>query len=180
MLAGAARFVGEAMSEDLSGLHEAGPRHRAVEIGVALFTMVFGAIAIVGSLQVGIDWGVEGPKAGFFPFYIGVIIVGSSAFNLVRVFADVDPDRVFASYGQLRQVLSVVIPASIYVLLVPLLGIYVSSLLLLAVFMRWLGRYRWDLVIAIAVGVPVIFYFMFEMWFLVPLPKGPIEDLLGL
>ena len=168
------------MSENLSGLDEAGPRHRAVEIFTALLTLVFGAIVIVGSLRVGINWGVEGPKAGFFPFYIGVMIVGGSAFNLVRVFADIDRDRVFASWGQLRQVLSVVIPASIYVVLVPIIGIYVSSILLLAVFMRWLGRYRWDLVIAIAVGVPAIFYFMFEMWFLVPLPKGPIEDLLGL
>ena len=53
-------------------------------------------------------------------------------------------------------------------------------MLLIAVFMQWLGRYRWELVIAIAVGVPAIFYVMFEKWFLVPLPKGPIEDLLGL
>jgi hypothetical protein len=123
---------------------------------------------------------VEGPKAGFFPFYIGVIIVGGSAFNLVRVFTEIDRDRIFASFGQLRQVLSVVIPASIYVLMVPIIGIYVSSMLLLAVFMRWLGHYRWDLVILIAVAIPVIFYFMFELWSLVPLPKGPIEDLLGL
>lgn len=168
------------MNEDLSGLDEAGPSHRAVEVGVALFTLAFGAIVIFGSLQVGIGWGVEGPKAGFFPFYIGVIIVGSSAFNLVRVFTDIDRDRVFASYGQLRQVLSVVIPASIYVVMVPVIGIYVSSMLLLAVFMRWLGSYRWDLVIAVAVAVPVIFYLTFELWFLIPLPKGPIEDLLGL
>ncbi|MDQ2954085.1 MAG: tripartite tricarboxylate transporter TctB family protein, partial [Pseudomonadota bacterium] len=49
-----------------------GPAHRWVEIGVALFTALIGAIAIVGSLQVGINWGVEGPRAGFFPFYIGI------------------------------------------------------------------------------------------------------------
>jgi putative tricarboxylic transport membrane protein len=173
-------FVEGVMSEDLSGLDEAGPSHRAVEIGVALLTLAFGAIVIFGSLQVGIGWGVEGPKAGFFPFYIGVIIVGGSAFNLVRVFTDIGRDQVFASYGQLRQVLSVVVPASIYVLMVPVIGIYVSSMLLLVVFMRWLGGYRWDLVIAVAVAVPVIFYLTFELWFLIPLPKGPIEDLLGL
>ena len=168
------------MSEPSSSLDEAGPRHRVVEIGVALLTLAFGAIVVAGSLQVGINWGVEGPKAGFFPFYIGVIIVGGSAYNLTRIFADGNPDKLFASWGQLRQVLSVVIPSTVYVVLVPLLGIYVSSALLLAVFMRWLGRYRWDLVIAIAVAVPVIFYFMFELWFLVPLPKGPVEELLGL
>jgi hypothetical protein len=168
------------MSEQSSGLNEAGPRHRTVEVGVGLLILIFGAIVIAGSLQVGINWGVEGPKAGFFPFYIGVIIVGASAFNLVRTFTDVLPDKLFASWGELRQVMSVVVPSAVYVVLVPILGIYVSSVLLLAVFMKWLGRYRWDLVLAIAFGVPAIFYFMFEMWFLVPLPKGPVEDLLGL
>jgi putative tricarboxylic transport membrane protein len=168
------------MSESSSSLDETGPRHRWVEVGVAIFTMVFGAIVITGSLQVGINWGVEGPKAGFFPFYIGVIIIGGSAFNLVRTFTDVSPGKLFASWGQLRQVLSVVVPSAVYVALVPALGIYVSSALLLAVFMKWLGRYNWGLVIAIAVAVPIIFYLMFEKWFLVPLPKGPLEELLGL
>jgi putative tricarboxylic transport membrane protein len=168
------------MSEPSSSLDETGPRHRVVEVGVALLTLVFGAIVIVGSVQVGINWGVEGPKAGFFPFYIGVMIVGGSAFNLVRVFADGNPGKLFASWSQLRQVLSVVIPSTVYVVLVPVLGIYVSSALLLAVFMKWLGRYGWGLTIAIAIVVPIIFYFMFEKWFLVPLPKGPVEELIGL
>ena len=46
--------------------------------------------------------------------------------------------------------------------------------------MKWLGRYGWALTLAVAIGVPVLAYLMFEKWFLVPLPKGPIEDLLGL
>ena len=32
----------------------------------------------------------------------------------------------------------------------------------------------------IAIGVPVVVYIVFERWFLMPLPKGPIEDWLGL
>jgi hypothetical protein len=168
------------MSEHSSGLDRAGPRHRTVEVGVGLLILIFGAIVIAGSLQVGIDWGVEGPKAGFFPFYIGVIIVGASAFNLVRAFIEIVPDKLFASWGELRQVMSVVVPSAVYVVLVPIIGIYVSSALLLAVFMRWLGRYPWYLVAAVSLGTPIIFYFMFEKWFLVPLPKGPVEDLLGL
>jgi hypothetical protein len=57
---------------------------------------------------------------------------------------------------------------------------YVSSGLLIAVFMKWLGRYGWPLVLIISIGVPVITFLMFERWFLVPLPKGPLEDWLGL
>jgi putative tricarboxylic transport membrane protein len=168
------------MSEPSPSLDETGPRHRTVEIGLALFTMAFGAVVIVGSLQVGINWGVEGPKAGFFPFYIGVITVAGGAYNLVKAYSDGDPNKLFASWDQLRLVLSVVVPSTIYVFLVPVLGIYVASALLLAVFMKWLGGYGWALVIAISIGVPVIFYFMFELWFLVPLPKGPLEEWLHL
>jgi hypothetical protein len=79
----------------------------------------------------------------------------------------------------LRQVASVVAPTAIYVALIPWLGIYVSSILLIAVFMRWLGQYRWPAVLATAIGMPLLTFIVFERWFLVPLPKGPIEELLG-
>jgi hypothetical protein len=45
--------------------------------------------------------------------------------------------------------------------------------------MRWLGRYGWALVLAISIGVPIVTFVVFERWFLVPLPKGPIEEFLG-
>jgi len=77
-------------------------------------------------------------------------------------------------------VVSVVIPTTIYVFAVPWTGIYLASLILIAVFMKWLGRYSIAMCAAVSVGVVVATYLMFEKWFLVPLPKGPIEDWLGL
>jgi hypothetical protein len=71
------------------------------------------------------------------------------------------------------------VPTAIYAGLIPYLGLYVSSALLIGVFMRWFGKYRWWVAIAVAVGVPVVTFFMFEIWFLVPLPKGPLERYLG-
>lgn len=159
---------------------DAGPSQRSVEAGVAIAIMVFGLIVIAGSVKAGINWGAEGPRAGFFPFYIGVIIVAASGLNLVRALAPAGPSRVFASWTGLRQVLSVVVPTAVYVFVVPRIGIYVASALLIAVFMRWLGHYAWLVVAPIAVGVPAVFFLVFEYWFLVPLPKGPLEDLLGL
>jgi putative tricarboxylic transport membrane protein len=156
-----------------------GPSQRTMEIGVAVAMLVFAGIVIYGALLAGINWGAEGPRAGFFPFYIGLMILAASLFNLARVLLD-PPKRLFAEWGQLRQVVSVIVPLAVYVALVPWLGLYVSSLLLIAVFMKWLGRYGWGLVAALAIGVPAAAYVMFEKWFLVPLPKGPIEDLLGL
>ncbi len=87
--------------------------------------------------------------------------------------------ELFAEWGQLRQVLWVVIPTAIYVGIIPWIGIYVSSTLLVAFFMRRLGNYGWALIAAIALGVPLVVFLVFERWFLVPLPKGPIEAFLG-
>lgn len=168
------------MSESSQSSGGAGPSHRSVEIGVALFIALLAVIGIVGSLKVGIGWGPEGPKAGFFPFYISLIVLLSCAVNLIGVFREFTGREVFAEWGQLRQVFSVIVPTTVYVFAVPVLGMYVSSGLLIAVFMKWIGRYSWLLVAAVAIGVPIATYIMFERWFLVPLPKGPLEDWLGL
>jgi hypothetical protein len=156
-----------------------GPRQRLVETGVALFIGALGVVAMIGSLQVGIGWGVEGPKSGFFPFWVGAIVVLASAVNVVRALA-VPRARPFAEWGQIAQVRKVVIPMAIYVAAVPFLGIYVASALLIAGFMRWLGRYGWPLTLAVSIALPILIYFTFENWFLVPLPKGALEDWLGL
>ena len=156
-----------------------GPAHKVVEAGVTLLIALFGVIVIAGSLKAGINWGAEGPRAGFFPFYIGVFIVASSAINLWNGLHDGD-DGLFAEWGQLRQVMSVVIPTAIYVGAMPFTGLYVASFVFIAWFMRWLGKYPWTTVLAVSIGMPVVTYFIFERWFMVPLPKGPLEEWLGL
>ena len=144
-------------------------------------TLAFGALILFGSLQVGIDWGVEGPKPGFFPFYVSLFIIVSSIYNLLQAtkLGGIKAG-LFSSWEQLQRVMSVVVPATIYVALVPFLGIYVSSILLIAFFMMWLGKYTAWFTLPIAVGVPVFVYVVFERYFQIPLPKGPIEYWLGL
>jgi hypothetical protein len=71
------------------------------------------------------------------------------------------------------------VPVAIYAGLIPYIGLYVASALLIGVFMRWFGKYGWPMVLTIAIAVPVLTFFMFEIWFLVPLPKGPLENYLG-
>lgn len=169
----------DSSTSDASRARDGGPGQRAVEIGVSLFTALFGAIVLVGSLQVGIDWGAEGPRPGFFPFYIGLVIIASSAVNLVQM-GLTDRRSGFAEWSQLRQVLLVLVPTAIYVVSIPYVGMYLSSAALIAGFMLWLGRYHWSLTAAISIGASIAIYLMFEKWFLVPLPKGPLEELLHL
>jgi putative tricarboxylic transport membrane protein len=167
------------MNETANETGGTGPSHRVAEIGVAGAMALLALIGIYGSLQVGIGWGAEGPLAGFFPFYVSLIVLISCVVNVVAVLRVPDTGKLFAEWSQLRQVVSVLVPTAIYVALVPYIGIYTASALLIAFFMVWFGRYNWLFAIGIAVLVPVLTFLMFEIWFLVPLPKGPLENLLG-
>lgn len=156
-----------------------GPAYATVEAWTAIGMAAFGLIVITGSLQVGIGWGAEGPRSGFFPFYLGTAIVLSSVVNFITARRERD-NKLFAEWSQLRQVMSVVIPTTIYVLVIPFTGMYLASFVLISGFMIWLGRYSAPFSLGIAAAVVVAIYFTFERWFLVPLPKGPIEMWLGL
>lgn len=156
-----------------------GPSHRRVEMGVAIAMIVFGLVVIAGSLQVGIGWGADGPRSGFFPFYLGVVVIVTSAVNLAQA-ALIQRGKHFAQWDELRQVWAVLVPATVYVLVMPWTGIYAVSVVLITYFMMRLGRYSFYFAAGVALIVMIAVYLTFERWFLVPLPKGPIEDLLGL
>lgn len=147
---------------------------------VALVLMALGAVVIADSLRVGIGWADDGPRSGYFPFYIGLALLASSAsvlFGVLRRWRQADPE--FAERSQIALVIAVLVPMAVYVLGVQLLGIYLASALLIGYFMKRHGRYGWPLTAAVAVGVPLFFFLVFERWFLVPLPKGFIERALG-
>ena len=167
------------MSDNVHESGGAGPSHRTMEIGVGGFLAILALIGMYGSVSVGIGWGAEGPRAGFFPFYVSAIVLLSSGINIANAIRMPDDGKIFAEWHSLRKVVSVVIPTAIYAVLVAYIGLYVSSALLIALFMRWFGKYGWLATLAIAIIVPVLTFFMFEIWFLVPLPKGPLENYLG-
>ena len=167
------------MNDTVNETGGTGPSHRNVEVGVAGFMALLALVGIYGSLKVGIGWGAEGPRTGFFPFYVSLIVVISCIINIYSAIALPETGRLFAEWSQLRRVLSVLVPTAVYVAVIPYTGIYVASALLVGLFMRWFGHYNWAIVIAVSILVPVANFLMFELWFLVPLPKGPLETLLG-
>ena len=167
------------MSESIEEAGGTGPSHRGVELSVAGAIALLALIGIYGSLKNGVGWASDGPQAGFFPFYVCLIILVSCAVNVAQVLMSSNDGSVFAYWSQLGKVGSVLLPTIIYVLVIPYSGIYVASGVLITFFMRWFGRYSWLMAIAVGVLVPVLCFFMFEIWFLVPLPKGPLENMLG-
>ena len=149
---------------------------RAMDIITALLFLAVGLIVMVGSLKLGASWGADGPEAGYFPFYISLIILLSSTVTLYQA-AIVNRNKKKESFvdGEpLKQVMAVLLPAIVFVLGVLLIGIYVASALYIAIFMVWLGKYPVWKAVAVSVGVSAALYFMFEYWFQVPLPHGSL------
>ncbi len=151
-----------------------------VEVAVAGALALVALLVLADSWRIGIGWGAEGPQAGFFPFYVGLILLAASATTLVaNLLPSLRDGANFVERTALRRVLAVLLPTVAYVVLVRWLGIYVASALLILFFMRVHGRHAFATAAAVALGVPVALFALFELWFLVPLPKGPLETALG-
>lgn len=153
---------------------------KTAELVVAGFTFALGAIVIFDSWRLGARWVEDGPQTGYFPFYVGLIICFASIVNFATALLASKKGKAFVEIGQLKLVLSVLVPSAVFVALVGWLGIYVPSILYIAFFMVWLGKYPWWKAALVSVGTSAFFYSVFELWFQVPLPKGPVESLLGI
>jgi len=154
---------------------------RWVELVVGLVIVAIGLLVVYDSHRVGAGWGDDGPKSGYFPNMIGWIltaagawIAGETVFRWKRL-----ASNVFVTFADFKPVLAMFLPTVVYVILIKFIGIYVASALYIAGFMIFQGKYKWPIAIAVAVGVPLAIFVLFEIWFLVPLPKGPLERMLG-
>jgi hypothetical protein len=157
---------------------------RAADIVTAALLMLLGGIVIYDALRLGIGLGIEGPKSGFFTFWLAALMVALSAAILLQSLMS-GTKRSFVSKERLVPVLKVLLPIAGFVILtdppgpLPGLGLYVAGGLYLGFYMRWVGRHDWILTAALSLAVPLIAFFIFEKWFLVPMPKGPLEAWLG-
>ncbi|HYN13534.1 MAG TPA: tripartite tricarboxylate transporter TctB family protein, partial [Burkholderiales bacterium] len=91
-------------------------RTKAAELAVAALFFVFGSIVITDSVRLGFGWQeVHGPQPGYFPFYIGLIICIASLVNIVLALrVPAAQSKTFVKVGQLKLVLTVLIPTAIY------------------------------------------------------------------
>lgn len=159
---------------------------RGPEIAVAALLMALGGLVVFDSVRLGAGWADDGPQSGYFPFFIGLMLLGSSAVVFLRAVLPLlasggkpAESPVFVEREQLSLVMAMLVPACLYVAAMSVLGLYVTSIALIGWFMRRHGGFGWMSSAAVSLGVPLTFFLVFERWFLVPLPKGPLEQLLG-
>jgi hypothetical protein len=161
-----------------SELSRTGVATYIVEAVVAVLLLIVGIVVIVESQRLGAGWTSDGPGSGYFPFLIGILItIASIGILFQSLFTKAKNTDVFVDGEQLKRVLSVLIPAGVYVLGVQFIGIYVASAVYIALFMVLLGKYSWIKSIVAALAVNTLFFFMFEVWFKVPLFKGTLDPL---
>ena len=152
---------------------------RSIELVVAVLFFGLGALVVYDSYRLGASWAEDGPQAGYFPFYIGLIICISTAaiFAQALLGRAARSGKLFVEWQPLRQVMAVFLPALLYVAGIQLVGTYVASAVYIAVFMIWLGGYSWFKSAAIGFGVAAVSFATFEIWFKVPLFKGAFDPL---
>lgn len=149
-----------------------------VEAAVSAVLLVVGIVVIFESRRLGAGWTSDGPGSGYFPFYIGLIITISALGILYQALLGKERNtEVFVDREQLGRVLSVLLPATVYVGAIALVGIYVASAIYIALFMIVLGKYSWIKSVIAAVAINVVLFCMFEVWFKVPLYKGSLDPL---
>ena len=154
--------------------------NRTADVFVALLLLGGCAIVIYDSTRIGFGWREgEGPAPGYFPFYIAMVLGGASIINLIGALRGSGRGEIFVSLRPFGRVLAVLIPSIAYVALIQYLGIYVASAIFILAFMVVIGRENPLKGLAVSVAVPVALFLLFEKWFLVPLPKGPLEAWLG-
>jgi len=151
---------------------------RLADLVTASLLALLGGLVVFDAVRLGTGWGTDGPQSGFVPFWLGALLIVACVAILVQAVRRAD-GKPFVTRQQLGPVLKVLVPAVGFVALTPWLGLYVSAALYTGFYMRWIGRHRWLTVLAVAVLFPLATFLVFEKWFLVPMPKGPLEAWLG-
>lgn len=153
---------------------------RVLELIVAGAFIAVSGVVIQDSLRVGASWASDGPEAGYFPFYVGLLMLIASVITFAQNLRPTpEGAETFVERTQLKLVLQVLIPTIVFVVAIGYLGIYLAGGIFIGYFMFVLGKYKPISILPVILGVPLALFVLFEIWFLVPLPKGPIETWLG-
>lgn len=153
---------------------------RTIEIAVSVVLLALAFTLGYDNWRTGISWDSTGPEPGYFPFYLSVILAGGSLYGLIAALASRNhASDTFVTHAQARRVLAVFVPTLLFCLLTQFLGLYVASFLLIASFMRAVGKIAvWKSLLTAFVFTAVMFV-TFDVAFDVIMPKGPLEAVLG-
>ncbi|MGY2989980.1 tripartite tricarboxylate transporter TctB family protein [Bradyrhizobium sp. USDA 4508] len=151
-----------------------------VDVVVSLLLLALAVVLGWDNWRTGASWDSTGPQPGYFPFYLSVILGGASLYGLGAAFVSRrEPAETFVTRAQLRRVMAVFVPTLLFCFATQYLGLYVASFLLIAGFMRLVGKIAlWKSLLTAFVFTAAMFI-TFDVAFDVIMPKGPLEAALG-
>jgi hypothetical protein len=154
--------------------------NRTIDVVVALLLVALALLMGFDNWRTGMSWAPEGPEAGYFPFYLSVILAAASIYGAVTaLLRSAQESGTFVTRDQLRRVLQVLLPTLLFCLLTQWLGLYLASFLFVAGFMHFIGRIAWWKSLLTAFLFSLVMFVTFELAFAVIMPKGPLEAALG-
>ena len=153
---------------------------RTVDVVVSVILLALALTLGWDNWHTGAAWDSTGPQAGYFPFYLSLILGCASLYGLVHAFLSrTESAKVFVTLAQLRRVLAVFVPTLLFCLATQFLGLYVSSFLLISAFMRLVGKIALWKSLLTAVVFSALMFVTFDLAFNVIMPKGPLEAAFG-
>ncbi|AUC98349.1 MULTISPECIES: tripartite tricarboxylate transporter TctB family protein [Bradyrhizobium] len=152
----------------------------AVDVVTSLLLLALALVLGWDNWRTGASWDSTGPQPGYFPFYLSVILGAASLYGLGAAFVSRrEAAQTFVTRAQLRRVMAVFVPTFLFCLATQYLGLYVASFLLIAGFMRIVGRIAlWKSLLTAFIFTAVMFV-TFDIAFDVIMPKGPLEAAFG-
>lgn len=137
------------------------------QLGAAGVAGAIGVFGLVGSLVLGLGR-LTAPGPGLWPFAVSVLITVLAVVLALTGRHGTDTEGFTgASVLTAIAVLSLVVFAA----LLPLIGFEIPSLLLVFVWMRFLGKESWVSSTAVSIGTVVAFYVLFVVLLEIPLPR---------
>jgi len=154
----------------------------SMEIAAALATAAVGAVVCYGASLNGISWGDGGPQPGYFPFYIGLLIILGSTATVVQTVVKraATADVTFIDGERLRTVVMFFLPIVAFVAISAWLGLYIGMAIYTFYAMRFAAGFRIPTALLTAVIVVAVNFIIFEKLFVVPLLKGPVLEYFGI
>ena len=173
----------EIIVEDVDAPAEDSPalaNNRTIDIVVSALLLALAGLMGFDNWRTGIAWAPEGPEAGYFPFYLSVILAAASFFGIgVAALRTREQAGTFVTRDQFRRVLQVFVPTLLFCLFTQWLGLYVASFVLVAAFMFFIGRIALWKSLLTAFLFSLVMFVTFEIAFDVIMPKGPLEAAFG-
>ena len=154
--------------------------NRAVDVVVSLLLLALAVTLGYDNWRTGISWDSTGPQPGYFPFYLSVILAAASLYGLIAAFlSGKEATEPFVTRAQVRRVTAVFVPTFMFCLVTQFLGLYVASFLLIAGFMRLVGKIALWKSLLTALLFTAAMFVTFDIVFDVIMPKGPLEAAFG-